>query len=82
MDPLSPLMANVFVGFFDQQLFDKVQKSYCYFRYVDDIFAYFSSHNETLNFHLSLTFTMEEENNNMLTFSRRVGREGPFFLYY
>ena len=71
--PLSPVIANVFVGFLEQQPFDKVPKPYCYVLYIDDTFACFSSHNEALklyqylnNLHPSLSFTMEEENKNML----------------
>ena len=44
--PLGPLTANEFVGFLEQQLFDRVQKPYCYFSYVDYTFACFSSSNE------------------------------------
>ena len=33
--PLGPLLCNVFVGFLEQQLFDKVYKPYCYVRYAD-----------------------------------------------
>ena len=40
--PLGTLIANVFVGSLEQQLFYKVDKLFCYFRYVDDNFACFS----------------------------------------
>ena len=67
--PLGSFMANVFVGFLEQQLFGKVHKPY-YVRYLDDTFACFPSCNGALKFfprlnnlHPSLTFTMEEENN-------------------
>ena len=46
--PLDPLMTNVYVGFLEQELFDKVPKPYCYVRFVDDTFSCFSSHNEGL----------------------------------
>ena len=44
----SPLMANVFMGFLEWQLFDKVHKPYCYSHYVDVTFACFSLHNKVL----------------------------------
>ena len=73
--PLGSLMANVFVGSLEQQLFHETDLPFCYFRYVDNTFACFSSRNAALQFfhcpnslYPSLSFTMEEENNNMLPF--------------
>ena len=73
--PLGSLMANVFVGFLEKTLFQKVSKPYYYARYVDDTFACFGSRDEALKFfqdlnglHPSLGFTMEEEKNNSLPF--------------
>lgn len=39
--PLGPLMANIFVGFQERQLFDNVPKPYYHFLYVDDTFTCF-----------------------------------------
>lgn len=44
--PLILPIAKYFVGFPEGQLFDKVSKPHCYFRFVDDTFTSFSSHNE------------------------------------
>lgn len=44
--PLGPLMANIFVGFQERQLFDNISKPYYHFLYVDDTFTCFLSHNE------------------------------------
>ena len=81
--PLEPLSANVFVEFLEQ-LFDKVHKPYCYVYYIDDALACFPSHNEALklvhclnNLHPSLTFTMEEENDNMLPFLNVLVKKSP-----
>ena len=79
-----PLMDNVFVGFLEQQLFDKVPKQYCYVRSINDTFACFSSRDKALQFyqclnnlHPSLSFTMEEKNNNMLPFLDVVVEKYP-----
>ena len=73
--PLSPILANIFIGFQERHLFKKFPKPFIYLRYVDDTFVSFRSHNDALLFfdklnelHSSLTFTVEEENNNKLTF--------------
>ena len=39
--PLGPILANIFVGFYEKLLFDKFPKPYIYLRYVDDTFACF-----------------------------------------
>ena len=36
--PLGPVLANIFVGYFESILFTNVKKPLNYFRYVDDIF--------------------------------------------
>ena len=73
--PRGPILANIFVGFHQRLLFEKFPKPFNNVRYVDDIFVCFSSHNEALKFfhklndlHPSLSFSMEEENNNKLPF--------------
>ena len=37
--PLSPSLANIFVGYYEALLFKKVNKPLMYYRYVDDTFA-------------------------------------------
>ena len=73
--PLGPILANIFVGFHESLLFEKFPKPFIYLLYVDDTFVSFSSRNDALLFfdklndlHSSLSFTMEEENDNKLPF--------------
>ena len=68
--PLGPLLANVFVGFLEQQLFDKVHKLYCYVCYVDDTFTCFSSHNEELK-----SFSLSEWTSAFLNFHYGGGNQ-------
>ena len=56
-------------------MFEQFPNPFIYLRYVDDTFVSFSSRNEALKFfhklndlHPSLSFTMEEENDNKLPF--------------
>ena len=39
--PLSPSLANIFVGDYEALLFKRVNKPLMYYRYVDDTFAVF-----------------------------------------
>ena len=39
--PLGPALANIFVGFYEQQLFQTTNKPTVYYRHVDDTFALF-----------------------------------------
>ena len=73
--PLGPALENIFVGYYESELFNKTSKPTKYFYYVDDTFFLF--HKETdfqkfltcLNsFHPSLKFTNEIEANNSLPF--------------
>ena len=66
--PLDPILANIFVGFYEKLLFNRFLKPYIYLRYLDDTFACFCPRNKALSFfqclnnlHPSLTFTMDEE---------------------
>ena len=68
---LGPILANIFVGFYEKQLFHSFPKPYPYLRHVDDTFVCFSSRNEALLFfqrlndlYPSLTFIMEDEKDN------------------
>ena len=73
---LGRILTNIFIGFNKTKLlFDRFLWPYIYLRYVDDTFACFCSRNEDFSFfqrlndlHPSLTFTMDEENDNQLQF--------------
>ena len=39
--PLGPALANIFVGFYESKLFDKISKTQIYYCYVDSTFALF-----------------------------------------
>ena len=73
--PLGPILAGIFVGFYEDILFKRGNLPSTYFRYVDDTFATFSSGSVGLEFfnslnglHPSLGFTMEREQNEALPF--------------
>ena len=73
--PFGPILAYIFVGFKERHLFERFPKHFIYLRYVDETFISFKSHNNALLFFdklnellSSLSFTMEEENNNKLPF--------------
>ncbi len=73
--PLGPALANIFVGFYEGQLFGSTSKPPVYFRYVDDTFAIFKKESDCNVFlqklnalHPSLKFTFEKEQNNSLPF--------------
>ena len=73
--PLGLILDNIFVGFQERHLFERFPKPFIYLRYVDDTFVSFRSRNDVLLFfdklnelQSSLSFTMEEENNNKLSF--------------
>ena len=53
---LGPVIANIFVGFLEEEFFNKVPQLYSHIRYVDDIFADFSSRNEALKFQHCLNY--------------------------
>ena len=44
--PLGPILANIFVGYYEKLPFDRFPKPYIHLRYLDDTFAYFSWRNE------------------------------------
>ena len=41
--PLGPALANIFVGFHEERLFDYDQKPGVYFRYVEDTYTIFKT---------------------------------------
>ena len=72
---LGPILANIFVGFYESKLFDKISKPQIYYRYVDDTFARFQDEVDSETFltnlnswHTSLKFTSEKEVNQSLPF--------------
>ena len=73
--PLGPVLANIFVGYYESKLFNKILKPTVYCRYVDDTFSFFHKETEFQKFlnclnslHPSLKFTNEIETNNSLPF--------------
>ena len=73
--PLGPALANIFVGYYESKLFNKISKPTVYCRYVDDTFSLFHKETEFQKFlnylnslHPSLKFTNEIETNNSLPF--------------
>ena len=74
--PLGPALANIFLGYYERELFLNLTKPPMYYRrYVDDTFVVFESQEEAVEFHLklndmhkSLAFTSEEESKNKLAF--------------
>ena len=74
-NPLGPALANIFVGYYESKLFNKISKPTAYCCYVDDTFSLFHKETEFQKFlncfnslHLSLKFTNEIEINNSLPF--------------
>lgn len=47
---LELLIANIFVGFHEKQLFDIIAKPCCYFLYINDTFTSFSSRSKAKEF--------------------------------
>ena len=73
--PLGPALANIFVGFYESKIFDKISKPQIYYRYVDDTFALFQDEADSETFltnlnslHTSLKFIWEKEINQSLPF--------------
>lgn len=63
--PLSPVLANIFLGFHENWLFQSDQILTLYYWHVDDTFVMFSDEHEAIKFfdqleslHLSLSFIM------------------------
>ena len=73
--PLCPVLANIFVGYYEEKLFSQTQKPPTYFRYVDDTLATFDHEAEADEFltklsclYPSLKFTFEKEKEKCLPF--------------
>ena len=66
--PLGPILANIFVSYYENSLLSlDNSKPLAYYRYVDDVFAIFPSKNNVNNFftllnkmHKCIVFTVEE----------------------
>ena len=48
--PLGPALANIFVGYYESKLFNKILKPTIYCRYVDDTFTFFTKKLTSKNF--------------------------------
>ena len=89
--PLGPTLANIFMSYFEKKWLDECPNEYkpvYYRRYVDDIFALFSSKDQVEKFknyfsskHQNINFTHENENNDKLSFlDVNVFRENNMFV--
>ena len=86
--PLGPALANIFVGFYENKLFEQTKEPAVYFRYVDDTYVIFDSelecdyfHGKLNSLHPALKFTIEKEQNNSLNFlDVSVQKEGDSFF--
>ena len=75
--PLTPVLANIFMGFYESKWLNEynLNKPKFYLRYVDDILAAFDKEQDSLNFknflnkrHLNIKFTIEKEINHSIAF--------------
>ena len=75
--PLAPVLANLFLGHYENIWLNKYQGPTVHFyrRYVDDTFCLFNTEHDAISFfdfinsqHPSITFTMEKETNKVLAF--------------
>ena len=73
--PLGPALANIFVGYYETELFQSTLKPEMYYRYMDDTFIVFNNESQCDVFldklnslHPSLHFTFEKESNCSLPF--------------
>lgn len=81
------MLANIFVSFHEDRVFEDVQRATSYYRYVDDTFALFGDEHEAIKFfdqleslHLSLGFTVEKDSYGSLLFlDVFVERSGDVF---
>ena len=73
--PLGPALANIFVEYYEENIFSQTPKPPTYFRYVDDTFAIFDHEAEVDKFltklnclYPSLKFTFQKEKEKCLPF--------------
>ena len=74
--PLGPALADIFVGYYEEELFSQTQKPPTFFRYVDNTFAIFDHEAEADEFltklnclHPFLKFIFEKRKRKMSTVS-------------
>ena len=72
---LGPALANIFVGYYENKLFQTISKPFFYTRYIDDTFSIFRTEADADHFflalnslHPTLKFTMEKETDQALSF--------------
>ena len=88
---LGPILANIFVGYYNNSLLCKSQiKPLVYYRYIDDVFGVFPSNSNVDSFHTALNgmhkliaFTVEEETSGKLHYSIVRNSDNSFstFVY-
>ena len=75
--PLAPVLANIFMGFYESKWLNEynLNKPKFYLRYVDDILAAFDKKQDSLNFlnflnkrHPNIKFTIEKQTNHSIAF--------------
>ena len=75
--PLAPVVANIFMGFYESKWLNEYNfnKSKFYLKYVDDILATFDKEQDSLNFlyflnkrHPNIKFTIEKQINHSIAF--------------
>ena len=75
--PLAPVLANIFMGFYESKWLNEhnLNKPKFYLRYVDDILAAFDKEQDSLNFlnflnkrHPNIKFTIEKQTNHSIAF--------------
>ena len=75
--PLAPVLANIFMGFYESKWLNEynLNKPKFYLRYVDDILAAFDKEQDLLNFlnflnkrHPNIKFTIEKQTNHSIAF--------------
>ena len=76
--PLAPVLANIFMGFYESKWLNEynLNKPKFYLRYVDDILTAFDKEQDSLNFlnfinkrHPNIKFTIEKQINHSHSFS-------------
>ena len=75
--PLAPVLANIFMGFYESKWLNEynLNKPKFYLRYVDDILAAFDKEQDSLNF---LNFLNNKHPNIKLTTERQVNHSIAF----
>ena len=72
--PIGPVLANIFVSYFESKLFKDAERPLNYFKYVEDIFVLFKMttkyvlFNKLSSLHPSLKFTIENKVDGSLPF--------------